>query len=228
MSIKFTNVNIGNYKNRSKRFFVFIDPIKEISKFVIDTEGNSMAYCPNNGKMADILIPGSRCFFSQYDGKLKWKWEAINIHNNWIGVNTHNPNKLIEHHLKYIFPLETFKKEVTFGGYRADFANENKVIEVKNVHWKIGHKAYFPDCVTERGARQLNDLINLQNNGYQCFVFYVLQRSDVSIVKVADFIDESYYNNHLLAKKAGIKIMAFNTNISEEEISIKDEILFEY
>jgi sugar fermentation stimulation protein A len=208
--ITFNYYEIKYFKNRYKRFFI---------EFTDDTVG----YCPNTGKMSDLLIPNSPCFLSPNTAKLPLKLEAINIDEVWIGTNTHNPNKLASTLLKEIFPNENFKVEVKFGQYRCDFASSNKIIEVKYVHWKIGDTAYFPDCIAVRGARQMLDLINLSTK-YECYVIYILQRNDCEKVQITSWIDKDYYNNSCLAMKYGIIMKAFNCNISPGSISINKAI----
>ncbi len=226
MDIDFNSSNLALFKGRFKRFFVIVEPISSSQEFVQDEDGNYIAYCPNGGRMADILVPGALCVFSKYEGKLRWKWEGIQINGIWIGVNTNNPNKLIEKNLDRIFPGENFKREVTFGNYRTDFANNNKIIEVKHVHWKVGDTAMFPDCVTIRGARQLDDISKLIISGYECFVIYVLQRSDLDMVSLAAHIDEKYYSAHLKCLDLGLKILAFNCDLSLQGINLLNQIKF--
>ena len=180
--------------------------------------------------MSDVLIPESLCLFSRYEGKLRWKWEAVLINDIWIGVNTQNPNYLIKDHLKNIFPNEEFKSEVTFGHYRCDFASSKKVIEVKNVHWKtlnpsnpIENVAYFPDCVTQRGSRQLKDMIEILKK-FDCYLIYVVQRNDINYVGTASWIDKKYSDNLKIAQQHGLKVLGFKAKINQKSIEINKEI----
>ena len=202
------------FVKREKRFFVRM----------IYRNNEELVYCPNPGKMRDILIPGSRCLVSAKTTGLSWQWEFVNIENQWIGINTAIPNKLTELLLGDIFPGENFKREVKFGQFRADFASKDKIIEVKNVHWVRNNIAYFPDCVTVRGARQLLDMIELKKQDYDCYFIYILQRNDVQNLTVADDIDPIYAQNAKLAKENGIKFLAFNCSINQDGIKIEKQI----
>lgn len=207
--IKFYKQEIKIFHSRSKRFFV-------------NFNDDSVGYCPNPGKMADILIPGSPCLVVPYEGKLKWRWEAVNINGQWIGVNTQNPNKLAEEILNEFG--RDFRREVSFGHYRADFANEDTIIEVKNVHWSPEENfALFPDCVTKRGARQMYDLSELSKE-YKCYVIYIVQRSDITHVTTADYIDLEYHKAAIFAKKSGVKFLGFNCKVEKSGISILKKI----
>ncbi len=206
------NSRIAKFTKREKRFLVY-------------WQDGTRGYCPNTGKMSDILKIGSDCLITPITTKSQWQWEASFIQNTWVGVNTHNPNKLIKNYLTNIFPDQQFKAEVSFNDkFRADFANENIVIEVKNVHWKVDSIARFPDCVTSRGARQMLNLTELQKNGKQCYVIYVIQRSDVNTVGCANWIDKEYFVNSTIAKESGVKFLGFKCKITPQEIKISDQI----
>ena len=211
---KFINPKIDKFIKREKRFLSYM---KE--------EG--LVFCPNPGRIADVLILDSRCIISEQTSKIPCKWEAIEINNNWIGVNTQNPNKLGAELVRKLFPEEDLRREVSFNRYRADFASKNIVVEIKNVHWipdNKGDHAYFPDCVTARGARQMIDLANLQEQGYQCYVIYIIQRQDAKKLSIAKDIDKKYYESALYAKSKGLKSMAFNCSITLDGINIKEEV----
>jgi sugar fermentation stimulation protein A len=212
MQIKW-NSTIMIFKDRKKRFL----------GYMTYKQKEQLVYCCNSGKMADILIPGSECIVTSKNVGIEYEWQAIKIDGEWIGVNTSNPNKLIRILLTKLFPDETFVPEKTFGSYRCDFASDKTIIEVKNVHWKVNDIAYFPDCITTRGSKQMKILADLAKT-YNCYVIYVVQRKDVQIMKVADFIDPEYFKNSKLAEKNGLKVMAFNCIINEEGISINQQI----
>ena len=42
--------------------------------------------------------------------------------------------------------------------------------------------------------------------------------------KIAKDIDPEYYNNYLIAKKAGVKFLAYKCVINSKEIKIKEKI----
>ena len=213
MQLIFDNPIIKQFKNRYKRFF-------------IDMTDGTTIYCPNPGKMADILIENSDCILTANTDNIPLKIEAIKIEDIWIGVNTQNPNKIAELLLPYLFPGEVFKKEVCISkNYRCDFASENKIIEVKNVHWKINNTAFFPDCPTLRGAKQMLELSELTKQ-YECYVIYIVQRNDCNQVSIADFIDQTYFNNHSIAKQNGLKILAFSCYLDITGITIYKQIPF--
>jgi sugar fermentation stimulation protein A len=211
--IDFIEPKTGFFVNRYKRFFATIN---------IDGQDQT-CYCPNTGKMSDILNPGSECIVSNILAKNSLCWQAIREGENWVGVNTFLPNKLVQNILPILFPNQEFKRELRFQGYRADFASQSIVVEVKHVHWKNNDRALFPDCITERGTRQMNVLSALQKSGYSCYLIYILQRNDIEIVSSSS-IDLKYRDAAQSAKEAGVQFLAFNCNISFKGVSINKQI----
>jgi sugar fermentation stimulation protein A len=203
----------GIFKRRYKRFLV---------DFELDGEIVT-GYCPNPGKMADILIPEMEIMVRQQDNcKYKWRWFAIKIENVWIGVDTHMPNELAKIILKKEYPKLNLEAEVKFGKSRFDFADKKNIFEVKNVHWKIGESAYFPDCKTKRGEKHLQELSQLKN--YERILVYIIQRWDVSGCYTAGFIDPNYASAMRKFQESGGKVRAFTIKIHEDSFLSYEEV----
>ena len=91
-------------------------------------------------------------------------------------------------------------------------------IEVNN---KI---AEFPDAVTSRGSKHLKMLINSMKKGYKPYVLFLTQIQDIEYFRIAKDIDYNYYENYLLAKKAGVQFLAYRCKIDLNEIVIDKKI----
>lgn len=215
---------IATFKKREKRFF---------SYFTAKNGEELIAHCVNTGKMAGILLPGHLAVLSSKNsGNLSYTWEAIKVDHTWVGTNTHTPNKLVEQLITTsVIPelnKEIFKREVTFKfpekTYRADFASDNTVIEVKHVHWVQGDVAYFPDCIAQRSSEQIDILIKLKNAGKRVIIIYIVQRNDVHKFSVDPNVDSTYYHQVLKAKKANLEFKAFNAVVNENSVTLNQEI----
>ncbi len=220
--INWNNPLKSTFIRRDRRFFAHMD----IGG--IDTQ----CYCPNTGKMSGLLVPGKKCILSEKSSGIRYQWEAVNFDNVWIGVNTNIPNKLGPDAINYL--VETgqlepglLEKEVKFGHFRVDYKLGNQLIEIKNVHWVVNDLALFPDCVTSRGSRQLEDMINLQNDGFKCYNLYILQRNDCNNLSIGS-IDSKYHEQSIKAKNHGIKSFAFNCNLNEIGVEINKQIIFQF
>ena len=227
--MKFTKSLIkGKFIKRYKRFFA---DIKLNKKIVV-------AHCPNTGSMKGLLKEGNEVFISKNDDpkrKLKYTLEIIKVKKNLVGVNTHFANKIVHHGLlnnlvNELKNNDTIKPEVFFNKEtRFDFfieKNEHKIfIEVKNVTLFRDKKiAEFPDAITSRGSKHLKALIDAIKKGYKAYLLFLVQIEGVEHFKIAKDIDKEYYENYLLAKKAGVIFLAYQCKISSKEIKIDKKI----
>ena len=218
----------GKFIKRYKRFFADIKLDKEIVT----------AHCPNTGSMKGLLNEGNEVFISKNDDpkrKLKYTLEIIKVKKNLVGVNTHFANKIAYHGLsknlvKEISNNDIIRPEVFFNKEtRFDFfieKNKQKIfVEVKNVTLFRDKKiAEFPDAVTSRGSKHLKALIEAIKKGYKTYLLFLVQIEGVENFKIAKDIDKVYYENYLLAKKAGVKFLAYRCKINSKEIKIEKKI----
>ena len=227
--MKFTKSLIkGKLVKRYKRFFADIKLNEE----------TIIAHCPNTGSMMGLLDEGNEVFVSKNDDpkrKLKYTLEIIKVKKNLVGVNTHFANKIAFHGLsnnlvKEVKNSNNIKPEVFFDKEtRFDFLveknNQKTFVEVKNVTLSRKDKlAEFPDAVTTRGSKHLKTLIEATKKGYKTYLLFLVQIQGVTDFKIAKDIDTEYYENYKLAKKAGVKFLAYRCKISSKEIKIEKKI----
>ena len=227
--MKFTKSLIkGKLIKRYKRFFTDI----KLNKGLVT------AHCPNTGSMMGLLDEGNEVFISKNDNpkrKLKYTLEIIKVKNNLVGVNTHFANKIALHGLsnnliKEVSNNDIIKPEVFFNKEtRFDFLikkNKQKIfVEVKNVTlFRSEGVAEFPDSITSRGSKHLSTLIEATKKGYKAYLLFLVQIQGVEYFKLAKDIDKEYYENYLLAKKAGVKFLAYRCKINAKEIKIEKKI----
>ena len=84
--------------------------------------------------------------------------------------------------------------------------------------------AEFPDAITSRGTKHLLKLVKSLKNGFSPNVLFLTQIPDIKYFKIAKDIDENYYKNYLLAKKAGVNFLAYRCKISSKEIFIEKKL----
>jgi len=218
----------GKLIKRYKRFFADIKFNKEVVT----------AHCPNTGSMMGLLNEGNEVYLLKNDDpkrKLKYGLEIIKSRNNLVGVNTHMANKIAHHGLKnnLIKELknnENIKPEVFFNKEtRFDFLiekNKQKIfMEVKNVTlFRDKNTAEFPDAITSRGSKHLLTLIDAIKQGYKSYLLFLVQIENMEYFRIAKDIDSEYYNNYLIAKKAGVNFLAYRCKINSKEIFIDKKL----
>ena len=223
--MKFTSTLIkGKLIKRYKRFFTDI----KVNNQIIT------AHCPNTGSMMGLLDKGNEVWVTKNDDpnrKLKYTLEIIKKEKALIGVNTHRANKIVQHALenklinefkkvKLIKPEFKFSKNTRF-----DFLCDKKIIEVKNVTLTRKNKiAEFHDAITSRGTKHLIKLVDSMKKKYDPYVLFLTQIQDIEYFKIAKDIDYNYYENYLIAKKAGVNFLAYRCNLSSKEIKIEKKI----
>ena len=211
--------------------------IKRYKRFFTDIKVNSQtvtAHCANTGSMLGLLDQGNDVWLTKNDNpnrKLKYTLEIIKVNKSLIGVNTHRANRIVEHGLNNNLindfkNIKNIKPEFKYSDdTRFDFLCDNKIIEVKNVTLtREPNIAEFPDSVTSRGSKHLIKLIDSLKNGYKPFVLFLTQIQGINNFKIAKDIDSEYYKNYILAKKTGVKFLAYRCSISSTEIKIEKKI----
>ena len=227
--MKFTKALIkGKFLKRYKRFFTDIKVNKEII----------VAHCPNTGSMMGLLNENNDAWVLKNEDpkrKLKYTLQILKTSKNVIGVNTHLANKLVHEGLQNntLLKFKNLDKIVKEKFYnketRFDFLvekNKKKIfIEVKNVTLiRDGKTSEFPDAITTRGSKHIKTLMDAHKKGYECYVLFLVQIENCEYFKIANDIDNEYYENYKLAKKSGVKFIAYNCKVGSKEIKIDKKI----
>ena len=215
--------------------------IKRYKRFFADIKINNKiitAHCPNTGSMYGLLKKGNNVWISKSNNpnrKLKYTLEIIEDNYSKVGVNTHSTNKIVHHALqnnliKEFDNILEIKPETKFGtNTRFDFLIINKknkaFIEVKNVTLSRQKEiAEFPDSVTIRGLKHLNELIKASKKNYKIFILYLIQRDDCKIFKIAKDIDLNYANALDKAVKKNLNILCYDCKFSSKGIKLNNKI----
>jgi len=221
----------GSLVKRYKRFFV---DIKYKNKIIT-------GHCPNSGSMMGLLNLGNKIWFSESDNlnrKLKYTLEIIEVEKKMVGINTLLTNKIVLEALNCkkinsFIKFNDIKTEVKFSNNtRFDFLllnnKEKCFLEVKNVTLVRRKKmAEFPDAITSRGTKHLNELCNAKKKGYQSYILYLIQRENCDSFKIARDIDEEYKIAFSNALKSGVKILCYDCKLNNEEIKLNNRINYE-
>jgi len=218
----------GKLIKRYKRFFTDVKLDKEIVT----------AHCPNTGSMKGLLNEGNEVYLLPNNDpkrKLKYSLEIIKAGKNLVGVNTHMANRIAQHGLEnnliqelknndLIKPEVFFNKETRFD-FLIEKNKQKSFVEVKNVTlFRDKETAEFPDAITSRGSKHLLTLINAIKKGYKSYLLFLIQIQNMKKFKIAKDIDVEYYNNYLIARKAGVNFLAYRCNISSKKISIDKKL----
>ena len=216
-----------------KRYKRFLADIK------LDNGETVTAHCTNSGSMKSCIEDNAEVYLSPVNDpkrKTKFTWEMIMINNDWVGINTSNPNKLAFEAVKNgeIEKLKGYtevKREVKFDDSRFDVMAKNEketcFIEVKNVTLKDGDYALFPDAVTTRGKKHLETLAKVKQEGMRAVMLYIIQRTDVTVFAPAKNIDPDYAKTLQKVHELGIEIIPVQAKVTPKKIVLNKELPFE-
>lgn len=217
----------GRLLRRYKRFLADI----ELADGTIVT-----AHTANTGSMLQCAEPGSSVLLSRSDNpkrKLAWSWELVQVNNCWVDINTHRANRVVEEALRtsQIPGLQNYsvRPEFPYAESRIDFMlegpGEKVLLEVKNVTLCCEPGvACFPDAVTKRGQKHLQDLVEAKQEGWRSVIFFLVQRGEAETFTPADDIDAEYGRLLRAAVSSGVEALAYRTIVSSTENRIEKQL----
>ena len=225
-----TKVIKGRIQKRYKRF---------LSDITLNNGEFVHAHVPNTGSMTNCWGENWKVLLTYHDDpkrKMKYTLECTHNGKTWIGVNTSRTNKIVKEALdlgliKELKGYKDIKPEKKYGEKsRIDFflsnhkSKEDCYVEVKNVTLNDGNKALFPDAVSTRGQKHLKDLIQIKREGQRACMLYLINRGDTTSFSAAKEIDPEYARLLKEAKASGVEILAYQTEITDQEIKLAKKI----
>ena len=217
--------------------------VKRYKRFLSDHRLESgeviTASCPNTGTMLGLTTPGSATWLVHAPSptrKYDYRWELIEDDGTWVGINTGRPNALVEEAIRagVITELAGYadlRREVKYGtNSRIDLLLEDPgrpqaFVEVKNCHLRRqAGLAEFPDSITTRGAKHLNELAAQVALGHRAVMVFCVQRADCDHFDVAADIDPGYAAAFQRARAAGVEALAYVCHVSAETLALTHSI----
>lgn len=225
--------------------------LKRYKRFLADVElpdGSVITmHCPNTGSMKNCMQPGSRIWYSTSSNptrKYANTWEFIESdRGGLIGINTGISNTLVKEAInKGLIPslagYSQLRTEIKYGeqNSRIDILLDKHVeperdlpcfIEVKNVSLCEKDAGLFPDAVTQRGQKHLQELLRVVQAGHRAVLFFCVQHSEIRTVSPCDAIDPEYGRLLRAVHSAGVEIVAYRAQMDMEAacVNLVDELL---
>lgn len=213
--------------------------IRRYKRFLCDIElatGETVtAHVANPGSMLGLKDPGMTVWLSPANNpkrKLQYSWELVDVCGDLVGINTALPNAIVTEAIETgkipeLDGYDNLRREVKYGANsRIDIllgedGRPDCYVEVKNVTLKRGGTlAEFPDSVTLRGTKHLEELANMVRGGHRAVMFFLIQRGDCDSFSVAADIDPAYADAFRTAIDAEVEILCYDCHITTSEINI--------
>lgn len=215
--------------------------IKRYKRFLADIALDNgeilTVHCPNSGSMRGCSSPGSPVLLSKADNpKRKYAWTLEMVQNNgvWIGINTGITNKIVHEALKNgtitdFGSIHVIRPEIKVSDKsRLDFLLETDngpvYLEVKNCSLAEGGMALFPDAVTARGTKHLQELHQLRQEGFGAAVLFCVQRVDAKCFAPAVEIDPLYAQTLQQVAANGVQVLAWQAQLEPDQIRITTKL----
>nr|XP_061804826.1 sugar fermentation stimulation protein homolog [Nerophis lumbriciformis] len=191
--------------------------IQRYKRFLADVEledGSRLTvHCPNSGSMKACSEPGRPVVISDSGNpkrKLRHTLEMIRMGRTWRG------------RIPELAGYGELRREVPYAGRsRIDLLlrdpagqRPDAYVEIKNATYLDGEHAAFPDAVTERGRKHLEDLAEMVSQGHRSVIFYFIGRADCRRMRPADEIDPAYGEELRRAVGAGVEALAYGFRFS--------------
>ena len=139
---------------------------------------------------------------------------------------------LLAKHIPTLAPYANIRPEAKYGtNSRIDFlltddALPDCYVEVKNVTLTVPEGwAEFPDTVTERGTKHLNELTEMVRSGHRAVMLYLVQRTDCDKFRLAHTLDPAYSAAYKTATAAGVETLAYACDITPTDIRVSNALL---
>ena len=228
--MKFEQLIKGKLIKRYKRF---------LADIILENGEEITAHVPNSGAMTSCIEDNCDVWVTFHDKakrKLKYTLELTKIDNNIICTNTNVANKIAIEAIqngviKELQGYSSLKPEQKYGeNSRIDILlendNENKkcYVEIKSVSLKINDSLAFPDSITKRGEKHLNELCEMVKQGHRAVMLYIIQRTDDLPFRLACEIDKKYCETFKKVTNKGVEVLVYQSNINLENIEISKSL----
>ena len=192
----------------------------------------------NTGRCAELLRPGAAIYVQESDNpERKTKWDLIAVEKETgsgkrlINMDSQIPNRVVQEWIEagnLFSDVSLVRSETTYGNSRFDLyveAGERRIfIEVKGVTLEEDGVCRFPDAPSDRAVKHLEELIRAKKEGYEAYVFFVIQMKGVSYFTPNTDTHPAFAEALRRAKEAGVEILAYDCSVAPDSIVVSDPV----
>lgn len=223
------------YYAHTRRGFFLERPNRFIARVMLDGK-EEIVHVKNTGRCAELLRKNVPVILEESSNKnRKTRFSLIAVYKNrrLINIDSQIPNAVVVEGMRAgkISPLpaaETIRREVTFGNSRFDIYFEASdirgFIEVKGVTLEQNDIALFPDAPTERGTKHVYEMIRAVEDGYMGCLFFLIQMNGIRYFTPNRETDPRFAEALTTAYRQGVRILAYDSVVRENEINIGSRI----
>ena len=219
----YKNMVSGKFLTRPNRFIAHIEIDGQVE----------VCHVKNTGRCRELLIPGAQVWCQKSDNptrKTQYDLICVQKSRRLINMDSQAPNRAVKEWLLAggLGKIENLKPESFHGSSRFDFSftKDGKpcLLEVKGVTLENCGVCAFPDAPTERGTRHLRHLAQASRNGYDCFVLFVIQMTDIAYLHPNDATDPNFGSALREASAAGVTVIAMDCLVTQQSMTIQNPV----
>ena len=194
----------------------------------------TVVHVKNTGRCAELLQPGAIVYLQESDHQgRKTKWDLIGVKkgDRLINMDSQIPNYVVKEWLEegHLFLNTTLiRTEKAYKNSRFDlyveYENKKAFIEVKGVTLEENGVVRFPDAPSERAVKHLKELEEAAKEGYETYLFFVIQMRGVRYFTPNRSTHPEFADALVHAASAGVHVLAYDCNVTENSISINEEV----
>lgn len=220
--MRYKHIIHGKFHSRPNRF---------IAKVWVEGKLETV-HVKNTGRCRELLLPDAQVILEISDNpNRKTKYDLIGVYKEnlgWVNIDSQAPNKVVKEWLGkqgYTY----IKPEYTYGASRIDFYMEKDgqryLMEVKGCTLEIDGIGYFPDAPTERGVKHLRELAGAAQEGFWCYVAFVIQMEGVNEVRANVETHKEFGEALDAARAAGVKVLCLGCRVTEDTLEVDRELI---
>lgn len=220
----YNNIKAGIFKARPNRFLAHV----EIEGCI------EICHVKNTGRCKELLLPDCTVYVEEASNtarKTKYSLIAVQKGERIINMDSQVPNKAVHEWLlagNLFQDIMLIKPEKVYGNSRFDFyieTSKQKIfMEVKGVTLEEDGVVRFPDAPTERGVKHMNELISCTKQGYEAYILFVIQMTEVIKLEPNDLTHPEFGMTLRRAKSEGVHVLAYDCEVKPDSLSIRKPV----
>ena len=213
---------------------VFLNRPNRFIANVLYNGEEEVAHVKNTGRCTELLQPGAVVYLQEaesVDRKTKWDLIGVKKGERLVNMDSQVPNYAVKEWLEagHLFHnIRSIRTEKTYKNSRFDlyveYGEKKAFIEVKGVTLEQNGVVRFPDAPSERAVKHLEELTEAVKEGYEAYVFFVIQMKEVQYFTPNRITHPEFADTLVRAAGAGVHVLAYDCNVTENSIFINEEV----
>lgn len=223
MAMEYPNIVEGKFLARPNRFIAQV----EIGG------REETCHVKNTGRCRELLVPGCTVYLVHSDNPArKTAYDLVTVRKGvrLINMDSQAPNKVVQEWLEQggLPGVTLVRPETKYDQSRFDFYFEQgprkAFMEVKGVTLEEDGVVRFPDAPTARGSKHLHELVKAHREGYDVYLFLVVQMADVDHFEPNWRTDPDFGQSLLEAQDHGVQILCYDCDVTPKTLKIGKKV----